>query len=615
MAQKALTLGKVFEWDSDTLPESRFRDISKLFAEFMGGGDPRMIPVDLFYEMKAGFQRYLRNQCASVSWFQKDSLPIRLLLKQAETKGWAPDQSLSPEWQDFVQKVKQKLSKAREKSPGKKVKKKGYLDLVRFFCRQHLEPNDIRHANLQAWVDDCVIKDYRGYLSAREAAWAFEHHLLDQGFTEVNPKLAKRRKKFGIPLDEFPKETNLKKEVKALLNFRMEPPENWSLDDIQSADKDEDESDSSSETGEYEEIEIAKRRQSRPYTASRLEDHICRLYGFTQYDADRRMEIPTLNDLFTDAVFRKYKKFLTDEREVSTRGVLNTFKTLIAAARQYPLLGKCAWHDAFEQLLDRETIQEERKRRRDRACLSFDELEEIPNQIDKKIREIRKRKPSKLAAGYYSGKRIKFQVEWFEMQKFLMIWMLALAWPSRNLCECRVDPQNSGMVRDPNIFYKAVDEKALPKEYLTDSARKRCANGGKVWQFSFSEEETSGCGPVHWALPDVLIDPLNAYLKHRSMFKELCKPAKDEDADTLFLNRQGKSLSVSTLGYLCIEITLKYCGKRICPQVFRDIWAFEYLLLHEDQFDDLALLLWHQDSSCTEELYGSKPLRRFHLFR
>jgi hypothetical protein len=609
MAQKVLTLGEVFEWDSNDIEESRFRDISLLFAEFMGGGDPRIIPFDLFHEMTGVFRRYLRNQSTSVSEFKKYSDRIPSFFARAKKKQWAPDQLLSEGWQDFVQKVKQELREAKEKRPEKRGKEKRYLDLVRFFCRKHLEPNDIRHADLRAWVDDCVIKDYRGYLSAREAAWAFEHHLLDQGFIEVNPKLAKRRKKFSISLDEFPKGTILKEEVEALLKYRMAPPKTWSLQDNEGADLDDDEDprDSSSQTGEHEDVELSKRRQSRAYTASRLEDIICRLYGFTQNDADHRMEMPTLEDLFTEAVFKKYKKFLVEEREVTARSVFNTFQALIGAARQYRRLGRRAWHEEFEKLLDRETLDEERKRRRKRACLSFDDLEEIPDQIDKKIQKIRERKPSKLTEGFFSGERIEFQVARLEMQKFLMIWMLALAWPSRNLCECRVDPQNSGKVRDPNLFYEAVDEKALPWVYLTDSARESYANGGKVWQFRFSEEETSGCGPVHWALPDVLIEPLKAYLDHRGKLKEF---AKDKDADTLFLNTQGRSIQQTTLDHLFIEITLKYRGKRISPQVFRDNWAFEYLLLHEDQFDDLAPMLWHQDSRRTEALYGNKPMRR-----
>jgi hypothetical protein len=572
---RTLLFGEVIEWNSREFPEFRYREIIELFAKFAKwDADLTTIPVDLLYERLACFRRYLRNQNISVSWFKKYSDHIPELFDKAETKGWAPDQNLSPEWQRL-------LEKARERK---------LLDLVRFFARQTPEPLKVTHDQVVKWMEDSLIEGDRTYFSARDDAWAFENFLIDEINSDINPILKLRRRKFSIPLEEFPEP--IKREVHEFLRFRAASPEDWRIDDYEGEIEDED--DWSEQPGLYDAVKVSQRRQLRPNTADRLKREISSLYGYAVNEADPPKRVSNLRDLFKRAVFQDYKLCLK-KRHLSTRSICNTFGALVASARQYPLLASRKWYDNFVLSLEKETVEEEKSRRIDRACVPLEILEQIPFKIEEDLSKIRGRRRSKLTAGFFAEKRIEFQIAWLEMQKFLMLWMLELPWPTRNICECRLDLGIPGKV--PNLFQGTAEN--IDEEYLTESAKESLRSNSKIWQFRFSAEETSGCGPVHWVLPDSLIDPLELYLR-------TCRPnlAKDNAADTLFLNRHSTSLRSATLNALFVEITLRHATTRITPQAFRDIWAFDYLKGHNNDFDSLAPMLWHLNSKKTKELYG-----------
>jgi hypothetical protein len=124
--------------------------------------------------------------------------------------------------------------------------------------------------------------------------------------------------------------------------------------------------------------------------------------------------------------------------------------------------------------------------------------------------------------------------------------------------------------------------------------------GAKFWHYEFSDLETAGCGPVKSTIPECLVKPLVKY------FAGARKTQVGKKAtSTLFVNSEGNCLQPTILNLLFIEATLKYAQRRICPQIFRDIWALEYLRnpKTKDNYPGLALILWQSDPEKTKLLY------------
>ena len=590
MTSKTLTIGEILKSESNKFFVRRFRQIAELFAEFTGWQDSvTEISIDFFFERRAAFRRHRRNQSRSQSEFTKYSIYIPRLIDRAKECRWEPDWSLSPEWRRLL---------GRRNG-------NDCVDLIRFFSREQLQPQDVKHDAIRAWADSTVIKGDSGYLSARAAECKFENLLFDGGYTSVNPVLARRRERVSIPLESLPEQ--LKKEVKEFLKFRVAKPEDWNLSDCDEEDEDDD--DWTEQPSKFDSIKLSKRRQLRNYSADRLEKAICRLYYYSSrvyraQGASKRPPLKSIKQMFRPKLFLSYKMWLIDDRLLSPRSIRNTFQILIASARQYHQLADQKWYGDFYTQCERETLQEERERRRARACVHFSTLEKIPTKIEKDIEILRARRPSKSTAGFYAEDRIKFQIAWLEMQKFLVFWMLELVWPTRNLCECRIALDKPG--NNPNLVFDTVKKEDIARDFFTEAAAERIDgdSGAKVWHFKFSAEETSGCGPVAWTLPGALIDPLEAYLEHHRRVL-----VKEKPTDTLFVCRSGTAMKPTTLNCLFNEITLKYASARICPQVFRDIYAFEYLRSTNDDFPGLANILWHLNDEKTKVLYGRGPIK------
>lgn len=110
------------------------------------------------------------------------------------------------------------------------------------------------------------------------------------------------------------------------------------------------------------------------------------------------------------------------------------------------------------------------------------------------------------------------------------------------------------------------------------------------WFFRFSAEEVPWQRPVNGPLPQRLVSLLNLYLQYRPhLFQE-------KDPGTLFLNRNGGTLTAGTLQSLVGDITERHVGKRIPPIAFRDIFAYFWLTRSvepkEDLYASLASIRW-----------------------
>ena len=634
MASQLLAVGAVIEATPAGSDQRKFRKICQRFAEVEHWqGDYKNVPVDLVYERTDAFRVQLRDRFTkSNSEFKSYSDFIPDLFERAQLLGWAPDQNLSDAWRGILDEENRRAQAAVSR---KTKPRPSCIELVRYFARLQREPQDVTDQAVELWIDNAVIRGDRTYLSAYLAARRFERLLLCKKYNNVNPLLASRSKNYGIRLKDFP--PALQKEVQRLLDFRTEDPHTWKtqekstdeeIDEAEIDDELDNAEDAEPEESEEEPKRLRRRRQARQGTADGLEECICLLYGFLMRkdkdndedkdndkdedkeeakdkDKDKRESITSLRQLFTRRAFKAYLKFLKKSRMASPKSLRATFTMLIGSARQYDPLAAQTWYGSFLRTIEDETEEEERTRRRERACrCTYEELERIPATIDQEIARIRGIRVSSERGGFYSKSGVARRIARLEMERFLIQWMLVLPWPPTNICQCRIDGEN------PTLFERAIDPE--DQLMLPPWAEKAYRSNPKMefWQFSFSDKETSNGVPVHAVLPQCLIKPLVDYRDHSRkvlLAKDILnKELGLEECETLFLTKNKEPFRAGSVLDLFSSITLRFAQARVSPQVFRDIWAFEYLLCRPKDYFGLALNLWQYDENVTKRLYGSE---------
>jgi hypothetical protein len=563
-----MTTGYVIERNTQKRLSSKFREMCEVFTRFeKWEGDYLDIPLDLLYERTKAFRRHLRANRIK-EWDSKkfsDFLPR--LFSEARKLGWEPDQDVPIPWQKILAEAQRRKCQ----------------DIARYFMRYHAEPGTVTHVQVEQWVDNTVINGDRTFITAYRCSRVFESTLIAQGYPSVNPTRAARMVKYGAKLEDFTEP--LQSQVRALLAFRVEPISTWHRSE--SADNGMFSESEDDDCEDDDEPLLTRRRHVRESTAYDDKKIICRLYGFMKSKRPKR-EVGSLSELFSRRAFREYKSYLLEVRVASPRAVLNTFATLIGMARQYQPIANKLWYTGFFRDLDREAASEERRRRRERACISYKRLEKIPQQIEEDIQKLGKRHG-------YARKVVDREVARLRMKQFLITWLLVLPWPARNIYECRIEGDR------PNVRkYSISSENLLFPSWV--AKERDIDESAEFWQFSFSAEETSSNIEVRAVLPKMLLRALETYLdKTRGFFK-----GQKKVGNSLFLDFFGKALSQRSLNYLINEITLKYAGVRVGAQAFRDIWAFEYLVTRPKDYFGLSLILWHRHEIITKRLYASE---------
>lgn len=615
MANDVVTIGSLLH--VPTKRAKRYLEIATLFKTFIKWKqEASAIPVDRLYGESKYFCNYLRNRSQSELRFLKYANFIPRMFEEARKEGWVPDRNLSLEWQAILHEAALKREAWLKRKAGNKALRDKATDgsdrywsvshengcacLVRYFARLEYTPATVTHEKVVEWLNRTVHAGVCGYLSAARAARAFETVLLDLRYDNVNKLRAISRVPYTVPLREIPQ--NLRKEVKELVSFRKQDPRDWDLPDT--PDEDEDEDDWTEAPGQFDDVLQAKRRQLSEGTAYKLEKLIWRLYGCLCKDP-RLSKPETLRDMFARKSLLRFKTFLRKERKLSRTGVFTVFATLIGTARQYPSLADQDWYDDFLNKIEKESIEEQRRRRWKRASIPFRLLEGIPNQIDRDIAKIKRIKPSTTKESFYSQKAIDCYVARLRMRKFLIQWMLEIPWTPKYIFGCRVNERDD----TANLFKLPI--KIGPSTVLPLYVEERMAHSqsADIWQIHFSEDETSGCGDIQMPIPELIERPLEAYLGGAR--KDLLKIRESVKlSQNLFLGYFGQPMDQQTVHRLVIELTLRYIGTPINPQAFRDIWAFHYLDEHRDCFKDLALCLWQLDSRKTEDAYGKGPVKR-----
>jgi hypothetical protein len=568
-----VTVGQVRERSNRCAANSGIESLCKLFAlHLRWEKNVDEIPLDLIVLRRWAFRGFLIRKELSSRRRTRLYKAIDLLLKEAKALGWAPDQFLSPQWKSLLPETQRQRC----------------AELVRHFALQELEAGDLTRHDINVWINHNVHERVYSFSTAWLMTSQFTSILLGRGFSNVDPIAAARLGRYGKPLKDFPEP--LKTRVDEFISFRLrradgtEDPnedeeENWDDDDLDTPNP-------------------KKRKQIRVVSAKKLEGAICRLYGFLCLNGCGHID--RVEQLFEKKILRRYKNWLISEHRLEPWAVRGPFKTLIAAAlQQKSLMSQSVRLAKFVRDIPTEPEPERRARMASKSR-PYDELGKIPQ----KILADRLALVARAKSNNDGRKRIKrvanIAVAQLAMREFLIKWMLALPWRSRNICDCRIDGENPNLFKRPLKPYPGI---RLPR--WVEEARGRDENV-EIWQYSFSPKECKGNARIHRILPRELIEPLETYLKFRKDLIDLAGHGRK--LNTLFVSGYVRKLNVTSLYSLICEISLIYGNKRASTKVIRDVYAFEYLMSHSepDRFVRLAWLLWHRHPKTTRRYYATE---------
>lgn len=252
---------------------------------------------------------------------------------------------------------------------------------------------------------------------------------------------------------------------------------------------------------------------------------------------------------------------------------------LCAALRWSPLYKghDFSWLRAFISQIEPDD-EEEKRDRKALKYLPYEVLEKIPAMIRARREEVSR-----------SGAR---QLALLVHDELLFSWLVTLVWRQRNIRECRIGH---------NLFKAAISP--FTKIAVPTWARERMkANPNEqFWQFYFRKNETKTKHEVRAVLPRKLVPLLEDYLQnYRAVLVTRADPG------TLFLNRDGRVLTVSVVLLLVSNLTLRYAQKRVTPHIFRDIFAYYWLDHHPEDYLTVSKALWHRSVATTLRIYGCR---------
>jgi integrase len=291
--------------------------------------------------------------------------------------------------------------------------------------------------------------------------------------------------------------------------------------------------------------------------------------------------ICSLPDLAQRHIVGGFIQWCITEREVKGQTLQRNLRLLDGVLRQFPRY-KDRDFSWFKPLLDGIPVESDavlQKRRAERV-LEYAVLEKIPEMIRVDRPKAAKKGLHKLAL--------------LGRDELMIRWLCGLAWRQRNLRECRIGGPKPNLFKGPVPAITTID---LPPWAV--EARKENPNA-EFWQFHFSEDETkTGC-TVDALVPRQLVEPLEEYLNTD-------RPGllRGNDPGTLFLNQDGKPMSLNQVTKVVSTNTLRYGGRRVTPHKFRDSVAMAWLKEQPQNHLRLSKLLWHANTNEVIKTYGS----------
>lgn len=391
-----------------------------------------------------------------------------------------------------------------------------------------------------------------GFDRANEWLSYFRRWIRKQGWVERFPSLhsLKILSRYGLPKRAWPE--TLRKEVEELLRWKQ---------------------------AEFAPGRPRKQKISPP-TAMRLEQLVILLAGYAVNLEARR--VATLADLLKEDLVTSFVEWRINERQADGRALRTGLSGLHAAVRHCP---KCNSIDVlwFPTLLSSIPVRSESEALERKAVrvLPYATLKLIPGQIS-----------AQRPAADLRGRRALATVAHNEL---LMRWLITLPWRQRNIRECRIGGDSPNLFKGPVPRFGSV---ARPG-WISDAEAK--APNTTFWQFRFEESETKTKTRVHAFLPRALILGVEEYMhEHRPHL------LRGEDPLTLFVTRNGRAFNTHNMVNRVRTLTMRFAGGKMSPHVFRDAFAYEWLVNHPDDYLTLSKLLWHTNIQTTLRIYGAQ---------
>ncbi len=340
------------------------------------------------------------------------------------------------------------------------------------------------------------------------------------------------------------------------------------------------------------EQETAKKAgfQMNSVTLSNVKNVFERLYGFV---VDVKHEVvDNLACLIGETNIDCYVNWMLDRGFLrsSIVGPLSHVYSILHHHPSYKSLGLEWFHEIFKEIpVDpRSGLQI----RRESKSMPYEVLASIPHVMRVEL----EREPDPLAKGWIA-------------HDALVMRFVNLAWPRRNLVECRIGNSN------PNVFLSTAPPRKAPFALTTATSNRIQSDPNElIWMYSFSAQDTDRRKPMFGQISDADVPYLCEYLQH---YRPIL--VNNDDPGTLFLNRRGGALRDWEFGVLVGNLTETYGGgKRIGIETARHIIVADYLQSHPDDIAGAAQILgvsYHAvvkrfDLGLNEKLVGRIQLAR-----
>jgi len=577
------TLGELFSRLAVNPPGEfgSLRSVSKKLGEYLSQPpDEILINTINQPEIRDGFRRFLKVGRPGKEHYSKATVKsyinfLRVMLQHAAELGWSPpkdgsEDAVPPAW-----------SEIHKKAAGEHC-----ADIVMDLALLHPAPQTVNLPDdLDSWVLRWVRQGGDEY-AGRKKKLRIWRILVEFGRADSPmPPRFSRRTRYGIRLANFPR----------IMWGEVSDVRNW-------------------HTAEHQEGRPHKHKH-RPPTADNFVEQIELLYGFViqvlpewiaelaakdprtpeedktllELQEISALKIETLRQLIQKRIVSKYVRWCREKQHLLPSTVRSFLDVVAGSIRPHPSYKKLNSGFFKDIAADLPSAKEEKAAKDDRKAekfLEFDEAMSIPAEIRKLMTAAKE-----AGAGEVELARI-------ERDALLMEMFPVLAWRQKNFRECRI--AKASEKKPANLFKKPIPAgKAIKKPAWVIEEEQRNPDA-EFWQYQFSSAESKTKEGVHCILPRYLVDPLEKFLIHREHLLD-----GKTDPKTLFLDDNGKPMTIGKIDRKVSTLSLRHAGKRTTPHLYRDTLVMHWLALHPEDFLTAAKLLW-DSLEMILKTYGSR---------
>lgn len=427
----------------------------------------------------------------------------------------------------------------------------GCSKIVRYAIRNGKRPSDFTEPDLNQWAEEAVRSGRRHeYIVAVKRR--FRNDVFQAGLAAELPGLLPPRtgRVYGVPVSKFPEP--LRTQTEDLLK--------WKTADFAP--------------------ERPVRTKNRPISASSLRNLMSRLFGFLVGIKGRL--VSDLRQLFDRRAVVEFVEWSINQRGKSPHSLFAEVGR-IGGVRAFPGLDGQDFTWVPKLLAQLPGVSDSRvKENKDRKWVPHEVLVQIPRQICGDA--------ATLPDLTEKGKALMAR------EALLMTLLTTLPWRQRNIREAKLMPfAEGGNISKEEIPHSSVLAKS---KWVEDGLRLNPRQ--RFWQFYFRASETKIGRAVRGILPRQLLPWLEDYVdRHRSILI-----GQKPDPKTLFCGDRGHPLHRNDLIRIVGAQTMKYCGRRVNPHLFRDIFAVAWLASHPQDYLTLSKILWHSNINTTIRIYS-----------